>query len=683
MKKVLICFLVLISVLCVVTSAKTVVSEYEGFTCTWTDGNVYIKGEGKLPEKIVFYMFQPEYGEEHLVINENDEWKYNRVELSEGITEIPGLNFSVSVNYSAIFGELVIPSTVKSIDRYALFNVEKVTVSHDNTVYASHNGALYSKDMSTFIALPRLHTSKSLIIPDGVTRLEDNCAYKAMNLESVVIPEGVIEIPGAAFSDTKKLNYVKIPSTVKTIAPYAFSNSELVELSIPDGVEVIPTWSFPGNPIERIYIPKSVKKIEAAGVDTSKLKFVYYGGTAEDWKEIEIKNIYTHSSNDFSEAVFRYNATGLPETAETLKVEPLNDKYPSGYLNDDKTVAWYVDENYILHVHGYGKTEDVSDYGAYKKWTPYIEDKTSYHLNGLIVHESITEIVSFAFDTFTYDTIELPTTIKKIGFGAFYSVFCDKIVVKSCPQLKNYTFPRMNVKEFILPSNLVTIEPNCFVGTSGVTSLTFPISIKSIAPQSLPSSLTDIYYEGSEKDWQKVSKPSNWGNVKIHFMAPSFFVDVPQSHWAHDYIKALYDKEIIGGTSPTTYEPEGTLTWGQALKLLLASCGHGNLVATRSHWASGFLDYAKFRQWVGPKEINDAQLDDKITRLRFCQLAAGVKMIVAQPEANPFTDTDDVMVLALYNAGIIGGTSATEFSPDQYLTRAQIAKIIYLLNQYK
>lgn len=683
MKKFLICFLFLISVLCVIVSAKTVVTEYEGFTCTWTDGNVYIEGKGKLPEKIVFYIFQPEYGEEKLVINENNEWKYNRVELGEGITEVPRLNFYVSVNYSAIFGELVIPSTVKSFDRDNLYRTEKVTVHKDNQYFASHNGALYTKDMSTLIAFPSLSPIKHLEIPTSVVKLEPSCADSAENLESVVIPEGVAEIPGSAFSYCKKLIYVKIPSSVKTIAPYAFTNSKLLEVSIPDGVEIISEWSFPGNPIERLYIPKSVTKINAVAFSTKNIKFVYYGGTAEDWKLIENKYIQTHSSNDFSEAVFRYNATGLPEVVETLEITPLNSKYPSGYLNDDKTVAWYVDENYILHVHGYGKTEDVSDYGAYKKWTPYVKDSTSYHLNGLIVHEGITEIGSFAFDTFTYDTIELPSSIKKIGFGAFYSVFCDTIVIKSCPVFANYTFPRMHANEFILPSNLVTIEPNCFVGTTGITTLAIPKSIKLIGSQSLPSSLTDIYYEGSEKDWAKVSKPSNWGKVTLHFLTPSFFVDVPTSHWAHDYIKTLYDKEIIGGTSPTTYEPEGTLTWGQALKLLLVSCGHGNLVATRDHWASGFLDYAKFRQWVGPNEINDSQLDDKITRLRFCQLAAGVKMIVMQPEVNPFTDTDDVMILALYNAGIIGGTSATEFSPDQYLTRAQIAKIIYLLNQYK
>lgn len=685
-KKLLFYFFIIASLLTIPATAQTLVSEYNGFTSTWTDGNVYIQGEGKLDEDIIFYILHngnrtPIYDDDIDVINENNEWEYNRIELSEGITEVPRLDFFCTVNYDAIIGELVLPSTVTSFDRDNLFRVEKVTVHKNNPNYVSLNGSLYSKDMTTFIAFPSLNTDKHLEIPKGVTKLEPECCNSAKHLVSVTIPEGVTEIPGSAFSYSTKLNYVDIPSTVKSIAPYAFANSKLVEVAIPDGVEFIAEWAFPGNPIERIYIPKSVKTIESAGVDTRALKFVYYGGSAEDWKNISIKNINSHFMNDFSEAVFRYNSTGLPEESEQLEIVPLHDKFPSGYLNDDKTVAWYVDDNYILHVHGYGKTRDESDPGFYKAWTPYSIDPTTMHLGGLIVHEGITEIGSFTFDTFTYDTIELPKSLKKIGFGAFYSVFCDKIVIKAPSYLDSYTFPRLHAKEVILPENLTYIGPTCFVGASGFTSLTFPKTLKQISPQSLPSSLTDVYYEGSEKSWSKVDKPSNWGNVKIHFLTPSFFTDVPENHWAYNYIKTLYDKEIIHGVTETTFEPEATLTWGQALKLLLVSCGHGNLVATRSHWASGFLDYAKFKQWIGPNEINDAQLDDKITRLRFCQLAAGVKMIVAQPETNPFTDTNDPMVLALYNAGIIGGTTATTFDPNATLTRAQISKIICLLNK--
>ena len=63
----------------------------------------------------------------------------------------------------------------------------------------------------------------------------------------------------------------------------------------------------------------------------------------------------------------------------------------------------------------------------------------------------------------------------------------------------------------------------------------------------------------------------------------------------------------------------------------------------------------------------------------FCRIASKAKSLTAQPKANPFTDTDDKAVLALHEAGVIDGMTATTFEPEGLLTRAQIAKIILRL----
>ena len=54
-----------------------------------------------------------------------------------------------------------------------------------------------------------------------------------------------------------------------------------------------------------------------------------------------------------------------------------------------------------------------------------------------------------------------------------------------------------------------------------------------------------------------------------------------------------------------------------------------------------------------------------------------------QPENNPFEDTDDTAVLALNKAGVINGMTETTFEPTGILTRAQIAKIIWILRDLK
>lgn len=48
-----------------------------------------------------------------------------------------------------------------------------------------------------------------------------------------------------------------------------------------------------------------------------------------------------------------------------------------------------------------------------------------------------------------------------------------------------------------------------------------------------------------------------------------------------------------------------------------------------------------------------------------------------------FSDTKDINISKLVNAGIIDGISDTEFAPDDYLTREQAAKIfMYMGNKY-
>ena len=150
------------------------------------------------------------------------------------------------------------------------------------------------------------------------------------------------------------------------------------------------------------------------------------------------------------------------------------------------------------------------------------------------------------------------------------------------------------------------------------------------------------------------------------------FTDVKAGDWFYEFVKELYGKKIVSGMTATTFVPNGKLTWGQALKLIVCGLGKGEQAATGSHWASGYLAFAKNQKWLD----KDVDLNGAISRLQFCRIAAKAKNLTAQPASNPFKDCADKDVLALVNAGIINGMSADTFAPDSTLTRAQISKII-------
>ena len=155
------------------------------------------------------------------------------------------------------------------------------------------------------------------------------------------------------------------------------------------------------------------------------------------------------------------------------------------------------------------------------------------------------------------------------------------------------------------------------------------------------------------------------------------FPDVKESDWFYSYVTDLAKDGIVGGMSDGTFQPNGTLTYGQALKLLICALDKDVGNAASGHWASNYLSAAQSKGWIS----GSVNLDAGISRLSFCQIAAKAKGLTEQPASNPFTDTSDASVLALNKAGVIGGMGEGIFSPDTTLTRAQISKIIVELRK--
>ena len=155
------------------------------------------------------------------------------------------------------------------------------------------------------------------------------------------------------------------------------------------------------------------------------------------------------------------------------------------------------------------------------------------------------------------------------------------------------------------------------------------------------------------------------------------FKDVKTSAWYGSYVIDLYNDGIINGTSATTYAPNDTLTWAAALKLLLVS--NGNLKAadaTGADWSKNAIAKAAELGLVAA-DLDGAKA---ISRLEFCQVAAKLNKLAESKTESKFTDCADGYVMALVDAKVIDGMTATTFEPDASLTRAQIAKIIYQLN---
>ncbi len=97
-----------------------------------------------------------------------------------------------------------------------------------------------------------------------------------------------------------------------------------------------------------------------------------------------------------------------------------------------------------------------------------------------------------------------------------------------------------------------------------------------------------------------------------------------------------------------------------------------------SEWAAKDIDFARA---VGIIDANkDYLYKENITREEFCELIYNlvtlVKWEITAPVTDSFTDTKNDKILMLNGLGIINGKTATEFAPNDYLTREEAATII-------
>ncbi len=100
-----------------------------------------------------------------------------------------------------------------------------------------------------------------------------------------------------------------------------------------------------------------------------------------------------------------------------------------------------------------------------------------------------------------------------------------------------------------------------------------------------------------------------------------------------------------------------------------------------SAWAVSTLQRASDLGLL-PGILKGADMTKPITREEFCELAISLYEVstakLAEPaENNPFSDTQNQRILKAYKLGITSGTSADAFSPGAFISREQMAGMLF------
>ena len=224
------------------------------------------------------------------------------------------------------------------------------------------------------------HTAwfSSAVVKDGVTDLPRD-AFRECVLTSVSLPEGLTSLPVAAFSYCRQLKEISLPASLTAIGRGAFAYCyELEEITLPSGLRSVEASAFSG---------------------CSNLKTLHYGGTAEDWEEVEIgtDNYWLH---------------------ETAKAAGLS-YHVGGTLGED--ILWRIDGDGVLTITGTGTVKRT---GSALFPDDYPWKKELYRVTSVVIGEGIDGIDGYAFDRGGYEmssvtSITIPASVTYIGPSIF------------------------------------------------------------------------------------------------------------------------------------------------------------------------------------------------------------------------------------------------------------------------
>ena len=160
------------------------------------------------------------------------------------------------------------------------------------------------------------------------------------------------------------------------------------------------------------------------------------------------------------------------------------------------------------------------------------------------------------------------------------------------------------------------------------------------------------------------------------------FVDVPNTHWASDYVDFAASRGLFSGTSANTFSPDTAMTRGMIVTVLSR---FDNVEST-----GGSVWYEAGRDWAMANGISDGTgMENVITRE---QLALMLYRYAGSPaisgNLNAYSDGSTVsswaeegMIWAVQN-GLISGVGNGALDPQGSATRAQVATILrqYIAN---